>query len=62
MSKDFDHRLKAFFGLHLWDGFYKDDYVDEVLAYGTSKRKDVRCIKDFNIEELKQIMPANSIK
>jgi hypothetical protein len=62
MSEDFDHILKTFFGMHPWDGFYKDDYVDEVLTAGTSQRKDVRYMKDFSIEELKQIMPANSIK
>ncbi len=62
MSRDFDHILKAFFGLHPWDGFYKDDYVDEVLIPGTTKRNDTRYMKDFSIEELKQILPANSIK
>jgi hypothetical protein len=61
-SQDFDHILKAFFGLHPWDGFYKENYVDEVLIQGAVKRKDVKYLKDFSIEELKQIMPANSIK
>jgi hypothetical protein len=61
-SSDFDHILKAFFGLHPWDGFYKDDYVDEVLTMGTLKRNDVKYMKDFSTEDLKQIMPANSIK
>jgi len=42
MSEDFDHILKTFFGLHPWDGFYKDDYVDEVLTLGTSKRNDIK--------------------
>lgn len=62
MSEDFDHILKTFFGLHPWDGFYKESYVDEVLTQGTVKRKDIKYLKDFSIEELKQIMPANSIK
>lgn len=61
-SSDFDHILKTFFGLHPWDGFYKDDYVDEVLTPNTTKRKDVKYMKDFSIEELKKILPANSIK
>ncbi|QXU44111.1 hypothetical protein [Pedobacter sp. D749] len=61
-SQDFDHILKTFFGLHPWDGFYKDKYVDEVLTEGTVKRKDVKYLKDFSVEELKQILPANSIK
>lgn len=61
-SQDFDHILKTFFGLHPWDGFYKEDYVDEVLTQGTVKRKDVKYLKDFSIEELKQILPADSIK
>ena len=62
MSEDFDHILKTFFGLHPWDGFYKDDYIDEVLIAGTSKRNDVKYLKDFSVEELKKIMPASSIK
>jgi hypothetical protein len=62
MSEDFDHILKTFFGLHPWDGFYKENYVDEVLTQGTIKRKDVKYLKDFSVEKLKQIMPANSIK
>ncbi|AIM37876.1 hypothetical protein KO02_15160 [Sphingobacterium sp. ML3W] len=61
-SQDFDHILKTFFGFHPWDGFYKENYVDEVLTQGTVKRKDVKHLKDFSIEELKQIMPTNSIK
>jgi len=62
MSEDFDHILKTFFGLHPWDGFYKDNYVDEVLTQGTTKRNDIKYMKDFSIDELKKIMPANSIK
>lgn len=62
MSEDFDHILKTFFGLSPWDGFYKDDYVDEVLTPNTTKRNDVKYMKDFSIDELKKIMPANSIK
>ena len=61
-SQDFDHILKTFFGLHPWDGFYKDNYVDEVLTQGTVKRKDVKYLKDFSIGQLKQKMPANSFK
>lgn len=61
-SQDFDHILKTFFGLHPWDGFYQENYVDKVLTQGTVKRKDVKYLKDFSVEELKQILPANSIK
>jgi hypothetical protein len=62
ISEDFYHILKTFFGFHPWDGFYKDDYVDELLTLGTSKRNEVKYMKDFSVAELKQIMPANSIK
>ena len=61
-SQDFHHYLQAFFGLHPWDGFYKDEYVDEVLTSGTVKRKDVKYMKDFSIAELRKILPHNSIK
>lgn len=61
-SQDFDLILKTFFGLHPWDGFYQENYVNEFLTQGTVKRKDVKYLKDFSIEQLKQIMPANSIK
>lgn len=61
-SQHFDHILKTFFGLHPWDGFYQENYVDKVLTQGTVKRKDVKYLKDFSVEELKQILPANSIK
>jgi integrase len=61
-SSDPYHILKAFFGLFPYDGYYKDDYIDEYLIKGTKKRKDVKYLKDFTIEELKKILPANSIK
>lgn len=61
-SEDFDHILNAFFGLHPWDGFYKDDYVDNVLTSGTSRRDDVKYLKDFSLDELKKILPPNSVK
>ncbi|MCX8744974.1 hypothetical protein J3U68_06050 [Snodgrassella sp. B3882] len=61
-SQDFDHMLKTFFGLHPWDGFYQENYVNEFLTQATVKRKDVKYLKDFSIGQLKQKMPANSFK
>jgi hypothetical protein len=61
-STDFDFLIKAFFGIIPYDGFYKDDLVDEFLIEGTKKRNDIKYLKDFSIEELKMILPKNSIK
>jgi hypothetical protein len=61
-SIDFDILIKAFFGILPWDCFYKDDFVDEFLIPGTKKRKDIKYLKDYSIEELKRILPENSIK
>ena len=59
---DFDIVIKAYFGILPYDSFYKDDYVDEWLIGGVKKRKDTKYIKDFTIEELKKLLPENSIK
>ena len=61
-SIDFDILIKAFFGIIPYDGFYKDDFVDEYLVKGTKKRKDIKYLKDYSIEELKKLLPSNSIK
>jgi hypothetical protein len=61
-SIDFDILIKAFFGILPYDGFYKDDYVDEFLLEGTKKRKDIKYLKDFSIDELKKLLPENGIK
>jgi hypothetical protein len=61
-SIDFDILIKAFFGILPYDCFYKDDYVDEFLVEGSKKRNDIKCLKDFSIEELKKLLPENSIK
>jgi hypothetical protein len=61
-STDFDYLLRAFFGIIPYDSFYKDDLVDEFLVSGTEKRKDIKYLKDYSIDELKKILPENSIK
>jgi len=61
-SMDFEDILKAFFGLLPWDCFYKDTYVDEHLIDGVEKRTDVKFMKDFSIDELKALLPPESIK
>ena len=60
-STDFDHLLNAWFGFLPWDGFCREDYVDTFLTPGTKKRSNIRFMKDFTVEELKEIMPAGSI-
>lgn len=60
-STDFDHLLNAWFGFLPWDGFRREDYVDMFLTPGTKKRNDIKFMKDFTVEELKMIMPAESI-
>ena len=59
---DFMLILKPFFGLVPWDAYYKDDYVDEHLIEGVKKRDDVTYMKDFSIDELKEILTPENLK
>ena len=61
-STDFENIIKAFFGLFPWDGFGLDDYVDQKLIKGTERRSDVKLMKDFSIEELKNLLDPDNIK
>lgn len=61
-SSDFDHILSTYFGLHPWDGWPILNYINNKLTPGTVKRSDVKYMKDFSIEELKNIMNPNNIK
>jgi hypothetical protein len=48
---DADILIKEFFGILPYD----DSVNDEYLIPGTKKRKDIRYLKDFSIEELKRL-------
>ncbi|MCL1992890.1 MAG: hypothetical protein FWG66_08075 [Spirochaetes bacterium] len=61
-SYDFPDILKAFFGILPWDCFYKDDYIDKILLKDAQKRDDVKYMKDFSIDELKRLLPPDSLK
>ncbi|WP_172914974.1 hypothetical protein [Capnocytophaga canis] len=54
--------LEPYFGLFPWDGYYKENYVEEELLPNAEIRKDIKFLKDFTIEELKKLLPANSPK
>lgn len=54
--------LEPYFGLFPWDGYAKDNYVNEALLPNVNIPKDIKFLKDFSIEELKKILPANSLK
>lgn len=54
--------LKAYFGLFPWDGYFKDDYLDEFMLSNAEMRDDIKYLKDFTTEELKELLPPNSPK
>jgi hypothetical protein len=54
--------LEPYFGLFPWDGYYKDDYLNDHILPNAPKRADVKYLKDFTTEELKKLLPANSPK
>lgn len=54
--------LKAYFGLFPWDGYFKDDYLDEFMLPNAEMRDDVKYLKDYTTEELKELLPPNNVK
>lgn len=54
--------LEPYFGLFPWDGYYKDDYLNKYLLPNAEMRNDVKYLKDFTTEELKELLPSNSPK
>ncbi len=54
--------LEPYFGLFPYDGYYKDDLVDEDLLPNAEKRDDIKYLKDFTTDELKELLPPNSPK
>ncbi|MFV0505977.1 MAG: hypothetical protein ACK5L5_04595 [Bacteroidales bacterium] len=54
--------LEPYFGLFPWDGYFKDDYLDEDILSEAEIRDDVKYMRDYTTEELKEILPSNSPK
>ena len=54
--------LKPYFGLFPWDGYFKDDYLDEFLLSDAEIRDDIKYLKDYTTEELKELLPPNNVK
>ncbi len=54
--------LKAYFGLFPWDGYFKDNYLNEFMLPNAEMRDDVKYLKDFTTDELKSLLPPNSPK
>ncbi len=54
--------LEPYFGLFPWDGYFKDDYLDEFMLPNAKMRDDVKYLKDFTTDELKELLPPNSPK
>ncbi len=54
--------LKSYFGLFPWDGYFKDDYLEEFLLPNAEMRDDIKYLKDYTTEELKELLPPNSPK
>ena len=60
-SLDFVIILKPFFGVKPWDS-YKDGFLEEFLLEGVKKRDDIKYMKDYTIDELKNILPSDNFK
>lgn len=54
--------LEPYFGLFPWDGYYKDDFINENIFPDAKLRSDIKFMKDFSTNELIKIMPSNNIK
>lgn len=54
--------LEPYFGLFPWDGYFKDDYLDKHILPNAEMRDDIKYLKDFTTEELKELLPPNSPK
>jgi len=61
-SVDFMMILEPFFGIVPWDSYYKDNYIDKFLIDGTKKRDDVTYMKDYTLDELKEMLSPNNFK
>lgn len=62
LSTDPSLFLEPYFGLFPWDGYAKDNFINEELLPNANIPKDIKFLKDFSIEELKELLPANSPK
>lgn len=61
-STDPEIFLEPYFGLFPWDGYFKDDYLDKHMLPNAEMRNDIKYLKDYTTEELKELLPSNSPK
>lgn len=54
--------LEPYFGLFPWDGYFKDDYLDKYLLPNITPRDDIKYMKDFTTDSLKELLPPSSPK
>ena len=55
--------LEPYFGLFPWDGYAIDTWIeDRYLLHNSEIRKDIKSIKDFPLDELTKLLPADSPK
>lgn len=54
--------LEPYFGLFPWDGYFKDDYLNKHLLPNARLRNDIKYLKDFTTDELRNVLPSNSPK
>ncbi|MDE6577129.1 MAG: hypothetical protein K2J82_05630 [Muribaculaceae bacterium] len=55
--------LEPYFGLFPWDGYAIDTWIeDRYLLPNSEIRKDIKYIKDFTLDELTKLLPADSPK
>lgn len=55
--------LEPYFGLFPWDGYAKDNWIEEkYLLPDAEIRADIKFLKDFSKSELEKLLPPNSPK
>lgn len=55
--------LEPYFGLFPWDGYADDKWIEKrYLLPNYEIRNDIKHLKDFSLDELSILLPANSPK
>ena len=62
-STDPEIFLEPYFGLFPWDGYYRDNFLeDKYLLPNAEMREGIKYLKDYTTAELKELLPPNSVK
>ena len=55
-SRDFEDIVASYFGVLPWDCFAYDNYMENALVNNFEKRDDVKYMRDYTIDELKEML------